>query len=144
MVACALIIGLCTSLLTRSPSSSSPTSDSSPSSPPDSAGQPANIQGPSQSLTSCLSAYGNSSVAPLSYPCSDCAPVLRQAENDFAFPLVNGNSTNVGAALQLCALVEVYQATGEPSGLLRGGWGKGTVCNWDGVTCDSRGRVSGL
>lgn len=144
VLACALAIGLCTSLLTRSPapsgvsrSDNTTLTASAPSAAPTG-------DSPSQALTACLARYADPTLSPLSYPCADCVALLQQQANDYAAPLVNGNSTGVGGALQLCALVAIYQGTSDSSGLKSQGWGKGSVCSWEGVSCDDRGRVSSL
>jgi hypothetical protein len=63
-------------------------------------------------------------------------------QNDYETALVAGNSTNVGAALQFCALMDVYRAAPVLEGQ---GWAKeGGVCGWQGVRCDDRGRVTDL
>jgi hypothetical protein len=93
-------------------------------------------------LKSCLEQYSTSASSPTSYPCSECVPLLVSTINDFETPLVGGNSTNVGAALQFCALMDVYRAA---PALDSQGWAKeGGVCGWNGVKCDERGRVTEL
>jgi hypothetical protein len=62
--------------------------------------------------------------------------------NDFETPLIGGNSTNVGSALQFCALMDIYR---EAPVLQGQGWaGEGGVCGWQGIICDDRGRVTQL
>lgn len=94
-------------------------------------------------LKTCIDQYSQlASSNPTSYPCYECVPLLSSTINDFGTPLVGGNSTNVGAALQFCALLDVYRGA---SGLESQGWTKeGGVCGWNGVTCDDRGRVTQL
>ncbi|RXK40806.1 hypothetical protein M231_01865 [Tremella mesenterica] len=151
----ALIIGLCTSLLTRSSgssttsstSSNSTSSSSSLSSSQSTTASPPTSTSTSQTLTTCLQQFSSSApTSPLSYSCSDCVPLLSSAQNDFTVPLVGGNSTGVGAALQFCALLDVYRGTQDVSGLKTGGWaGNASPCDgWSGVTCDSRGRITEL
>ncbi|KAI9633745.1 uncharacterized protein MKK02DRAFT_38401 [Dioszegia hungarica] len=95
----------------------------------------------SRTLQTCLDLYTSSSTAP--YPCSDCTPLLLGTTNDFTTPLVNGNSTGIGAALQYCTLMDVV-AAGNRSGFEALGWtGKG-ACGWKGINCDPRGRVTDI
>jgi len=91
-------------------------------------------------LKSCLEQYSTSTYNPISYPCSECVPLLVSTINDFETPLVGGNSTNVGASLQFCALMDIYRAA---PALDAQGWAKeGGVCGWNGIKCDPRGRVT--
>jgi len=149
-----LTIGLCTSLLARNArnsSSPSATSDGSgPNAPTYSDQTPASSYPspsavPSRTLTTCLELFATSATtSPLSYPCSDCVPLLSSATNDYSLPLSNANSTGVGAALQFCALNDVFRDTNS-NGLQEKGWMKdGSPCTWSGVTCDERGRVMTL
>lgn len=94
----------------------------------------------SRTLQSCLDNF----LSPNSgYSCSDCTSLLLGTTNDFTTPLVNGNSTGVGAALQYCTLLDVVSA-GNRTGFEGLGWtGKGS-CTWSGVKCDARGRVTEL
>ena len=95
-----------------------------------------------QNLRTCIEQYSQASSDPTAYPCSECVPLLASTVNDFETPLVGGNSTNVGAALQFCALIDVYRAT---PGLQGVGWAiDGGVCGWSGIACDERGRVTQL
>jgi hypothetical protein len=144
----AMIIGLCTSLLTRSSSSSSSSTDSSASSSSASgaASSPSASQSSaiSSSLSTCLSKWSSASASPTSYPCSDCVPVLSSTTNDYDTPLVNGNSTGVGAALQFCAMMDVYRSSNQTA-LGADGWAKNaSPCGWKGATCDARGRITQL
>ncbi|WVQ94900.1 hypothetical protein IAU59_001986 [Kwoniella sp. CBS 9459] len=145
----ALIIGLCTTLLRKgsnkdgssSPSSSSSDSDSDTTST-SSAAPPTSTS--SETLTTCLNLFSNSAPnSPSSYPCADCVPLLASTANDFAAPLSNSNSTGVGSALQFCALMDMFKKTPSPSGGMKG-WGEdASPCGgWNGVTCDSRGRIT--
>ncbi|KAK8853406.1 hypothetical protein IAR55_004112 [Kwoniella newhampshirensis] len=150
----ALTVGLCTALLTRSSSKSdksaisSNTTESSSSSPSAtgsaSSSSPSSTVSTSQTLTTCLKQFSDSApTSPSSYPCSDCVPLLTSTTNDFSEPVVNGNSTGVGSALQFCALMDVLKKT-EGNGL--SGWGEdASPCGgWSGVSCDSRGRITSL
>ncbi|WWD19835.1 hypothetical protein CI109_104302 [Kwoniella shandongensis] len=150
----ALIIGLCTSLLTKSSSSDKGAASASNSTDATSlsvsgtgsttASAPSSTGTSSQTLTTCVNQFTTSaSTVPSSYPCSDCVPLLASTTNDFSQPIVNGNSTGVGSALQFCALMDVLKET-EGNGL--SSWGKdASPCGgWSGVSCDSRGRVTGL
>lgn len=93
----------------------------------------------SATLQSCLSRYSDTANA---YPCSDCVPLLSSTMNDFLQPLVNGNATNVGAALQYCAMMDLAREM-NTTGVT--GWGQDrSVCGWTGVQCDPRGRVGNL
>lgn len=152
----ALTIGLCTTLLARSSKSSSsssspvtngtigsdkPTfSDQTPAS-----AYPSPSTVPSRTLSTCLDLFASSALtSPLSYPCSDCVPLLLSTVNDYTEPLANGNSTGVGAILQFCALNDVFRSTNS-NGLHENGWMRdGSPCTWSGVTCDDRGRVTAL
>ena len=152
----ALAIGLCTSLLTKKSGTSA--SSASATSSRSEAGQAtlASVQGPasayptpssapSRTLSACLELFATSApTSPLSYPCSDCVPLLSSADNDYFNPLSNGNSTGVGAALQFCAVNDIFRAT-EGNGLHEDGWMKdGSPCTWSGIKCDDRGRVTQL
>ncbi|KAK4689563.1 hypothetical protein P7C73_g533, partial [Tremellales sp. Uapishka_1] len=143
----ALTIGLCTSLLTGSNKSSSTAttiaSASASMASPTTTGSSASPSSVSQTLSSCLAMYNTTT--PSSYPCAACVPVLSSTANDFLAPLVNGNATGVGAALQLCALMDIFSGTRDEQ-LSNGGWGNDTnYCGrWSGVACDSRGRVTTL
>jgi hypothetical protein len=163
-----LIIVLCTTQLRRSDSASTPaasdaSSSSSSASPtsssqssggtPSSSAQPSIPTDSSQTLASCLSQFSSSAPTnPLSYPCSDCVPLLQSTSNDYLSPLSNANSTGVGAALQFCTLREVLELTGTKgngsveSSLRDGGWGRdASPCGgWQGVSCDERGRITTL
>ncbi|WVF67301.1 hypothetical protein IAT40_002052 [Kwoniella sp. CBS 6097] len=146
----ALIIGLCTTLLRKGSdkdSSSSSSSSSTGSSDPDStstssAASPTSTS--SETLTSCLNLFSNSAPnSPPSYPCADCVPLLASTANDFASPLNNGNSTGVGSALQFCALMDMFKKTPSPSGGMKGWGADSSPCGgWNGVTCDTRGRIT--
>lgn len=92
-----------------------------------------------QNLKSCLEQYTQANSNPSSYPCSECVPLLVSTQNDFETAIVGGNSTNVGAALQFCALMDIYRDAPILEG--RGWGGEGGACSWQGVRCDDRGRV---
>ncbi|CAD6589231.1 MAG: hypothetical protein TREMPRED_005302, partial [Tremellales sp. Tagirdzhanova-0007] len=151
----ALTVGLCTSILTRSSSSkpavssasSSSTTTTSPLSTSTAFPAVASASTSSQSLTTCLNLFSSSaSIFPLAYPCSDCTPILTSTNNDFTTPLIDGNSTGVGAALQFCTLMDLYRASGNGSGLASEGWAKNaSPCQgWSGISCDSDGRITEL
>lgn len=144
----ALTVGLCISLLAKSHEhSSSPangvetasTSDSLPSA------APTPSTAPSRTLSTCLDLFATSApTSPLSFPCNDCVPLMRSTTNDYSYPLNNGNASGVGAALQFCALSDVYRSTSS-NGLHEKGWMlDASPCSWDGITCDDRGRVTEL
>ena len=147
----ALTIGLCTTLLTRSSDqdkskiTSSNTTDTESTSSFSQSAYPTLSTTPSRTLQTCLDLFTTSTpTAPLSYPCSDCVPLLSSTQNDYAYSLNNGNTTGVGAALQFCALSDIFRATGG-NGLAENGWMKdGSPCSWSGITCDARGRLTEL
>ncbi|WVQ84764.1 hypothetical protein IAT38_006921 [Cryptococcus sp. DSM 104549] len=144
----ALTVGLCTTLLRKSNSSSSSldtsnsTDTSASSTATSSASSPSSTS--SQTLTACLTQFASSAPSsPSSYPCSDCVPLLTSTTNDFSQPLVNGNSTGVGSALQFCAMIDVWNKVESGDGMSK--WGtNASPCGWSGVSCDSRGRITGL
>lgn len=144
MLLVAMTIGLCATLLTRSGSSSSSSQSSTPISTQSGGGTstvsvPPEATSTSATLQSCLSRYSDTANA---YPCSDCVPLLSSTMNDFLQPLVNGNATNVGAALQYCAMMDLAREM-NTTGVT--GWGQDrSVCGWTGVQCDPRGRVGNL
>jgi hypothetical protein len=152
----ALTIGLCTSFLARSGKSSSSSSAPvvngthgsgnptfSDQIPASSYPSPSAI--PSRTLKTCLQLFSSSApTSPLSYPCSDCVPLLSSTANDYNAPLSDGNATGVGAALQFCAMNDVFRDTNS-NVLQENGWMKdGSPCTWSGVTCDARGRITEL
>lgn len=152
----ALAIGLCTSLLTKKSNKSVSSATATASSSDGSQATLASVQGPastystpssapSRTLSTCLELFATSaSTSPLSYPCSDCVPLLSSTDNDYFIPLSSGNSTGVGAALQFCAVNDIFRAT-EGNGLHEAGWMKdGSPCTWSGIKCDDRGRVTQL
>ncbi|WWC91908.1 uncharacterized protein L201_006858 [Kwoniella dendrophila CBS 6074] len=148
LILAALIIGLCTTLLRKdsksdsSDSSSNSSDRSDPSTIANTTGS--NASGiSSESVTSCLDQF-RVLPEPSNYPCSDCVPILSSIENDFSKPMINGNATGVGSALQFCALRDIYSKTNVKDGL--NGWLKdSSPCGgWNGISCDSRGRITGL
>ncbi|OWZ35940.1 hypothetical protein C351_05006 [Cryptococcus neoformans c8] len=141
----ALTIGLCTSLLRKSSSSSSNDAASADNSSGSATATPsaASVSSTSsQTLSTCLNLFTSSApTSPASYPCSDCVQVLQSTTNDFSEPIVNGNSTGVGSALQFCAMMDIYSHIENTSGLSK--WGEdASPCGWDGIACDSRGRIT--
>ncbi|WVN90885.1 uncharacterized protein L203_106130 [Cryptococcus depauperatus CBS 7841] len=138
LIPVSLVIGLCTTLLRRT--SSPGTGNSSTTSGNNSYPQPTT----SHSLKMCLDLFVTSaSNSPGSYPCSDCVPLLKSTTNDFSLPLVNGNSTQVGSALQFCSMMDIFNKIEQPQGLDK--WGKDAgPCGWAGVGCDARGRINKL
>ncbi|WWC64799.1 uncharacterized protein I303_107412 [Kwoniella dejecticola CBS 10117] len=148
LILAALIIGLCTTLLRKDSKTSSSSSDSSNSTDTSSGTATASAEKPastsSETLQSCLDQF-RVLPEPSSYPCSNCVPILSSVTNDYSLPVVQGNATGVGSALQFCALRDVYQkVSGTKEGL--NGWMKdSSPCGgWNGVSCDSRGRITGL
>jgi hypothetical protein len=152
----ALAIGLCTSLLTKKSSTTeTPASTASSSSVGENVSAvseegptsalPTPSSAPSRTLSTCLELFATSApTSPLSYPCSDCVPLLSSTDNDYFNPLSNANATGVGAALQFCALNDIFRST-EGNGLHEDGWMKdGSPCTWAGINCDDRGRVTQL
>ncbi|OCF77612.1 hypothetical protein I204_01604 [Kwoniella mangroviensis CBS 8886] len=145
LILAALIIGLCTTLLRKdsksSSSSSSSNSTDTSTTATTSAAVPTSTS--SETLTSCLDQF-RVLPTPSSYPCSDCVPILSSVTNDFSQAVVNGNATGVGSALQFCALRDIYQKTASKDGLTD--WLKdASPCGgWSGISCDSRGRITGL
>jgi hypothetical protein len=95
----------------------------------------------SRTLQTCLDNFASTSASP--YPCADCTPLLLGAPNDYNTPLVNGNSTGVGAALQYCTIMDV-QGAGDMTAFEAIGWVGKATCGWSGIKCDSRGRVTEL
>ncbi|WVW86369.1 hypothetical protein I302_108414 [Kwoniella bestiolae CBS 10118] len=146
LILAALIIGLCTTLLRKdSKSSSSSSSSNSTDTSSITATSSAAIPTPtsSETLTSCLDQF-RVLPNPSSYPCSDCVPILQSVTNDFSQPMVNGNATGVGSALQFCAVRDIHAKTASKDGMAN--WMKdSSPCGgWNGVSCDSRGRITGL
>ncbi|WVQ66681.1 uncharacterized protein L199_004870 [Kwoniella botswanensis] len=145
LILAALIIGLCTTLLRKdsksSSSSSSSNSTDTSTTATTSAAVPTSTS--SETLTSCLDQF-RVLPTPTSYPCSDCVPILSTVTNDFSQAVVNGNVTGVGSALQFCALRDIYQKTASKDGLTD--WMKdASPCGgWSGISCDPRGRITGL
>lgn len=73
------------------------------------------------------------------FSCEACVGPMRTLPNDF----VHNGTAGVGAALQYCALMDVWDAVEEDEGLA--GWGESqSPCRWAGVGCDTRGRVTSL
>ncbi|WWC72208.1 uncharacterized protein I206_106169 [Kwoniella pini CBS 10737] len=148
LVLAALIIGLCTTLLRKdsktSSASSDPskTTDGSRSTATSSAETPTSTS--SETLQSCLDQF-RVSPEPSTYPCGDCVPILSSVTNDYSQPVVNGNATGVGSTLQFCALKDVYQQVSGTKNGLNGWMIDSSPCGgWNGVSCDSRGRITGL
>ncbi|ADV23915.1 conserved hypothetical protein [Cryptococcus gattii WM276] len=148
----ALTVGLCTSLLRKSSSSSLDNSSPSDFASADNSFGSATVTSSaasasstsSQTLATCLGLFTSPApTSPTSYPCSDCVQVLRSTINDFSEPIVNGNSIGVGSALQFCAMMDIYNNIEDISGLNK--WGAdASPCGWDGIGCDSRGRITSL
>ncbi|WVQ74334.1 hypothetical protein IAR50_003933 [Cryptococcus sp. DSM 104548] len=144
LILVALTIGLCTTLLRKKFSSTTTSSDaanSTASATSTSSASDASSTS-SQTLSACLDQFTSSAPSsPSSYPCSDCVSVLTSTTNDFSLSLVNGNSTGVGSALQFCAMMDVYNKVEDTKGMSK--WGQdASPCGWDGVGCDSRGRIT--
>lgn len=148
----ALTIGLCATFLTKSSDrkadftiAGTNGTETTPTSITEASAYPTPSTAPSRTLTTCLELFATSApTSPLSYPCSDCVPLLTSTTNDYSYPLSNGNSTGVGAALQFCALNDVFRGTSS-NGLHEDGWMlDGSPCSWEGITCDDRGRVTEL
>ncbi|ODN73367.1 hypothetical protein L202_07906 [Cryptococcus amylolentus CBS 6039] len=145
LILVALIVGLCTTLLRKkSSSATSSSSDSSNSTATASSSAAEASATSSKTLSACLDQFTNSaSSSPSSYPCSDCVSVLTSTTNDFSQSLVNGNSTGVGSALQFCAMMDIFNKVEDTSDMAK--WGEdASPCGWDGVNCDSRGRITTL
>jgi hypothetical protein len=144
IILASVAIGVLVSQLTgkKAAAPASPSTSDSESNPTTVLTTPSTATDAPANLKSCLEQYSTSASNPTSYPCSECVPLLVSTINDFETPLVGGNSTNVGAALQFCALMDVYRAA---PALDSQGWAKeGGVCGWNGVKCDERGRVTEL
>ncbi|WRT70035.1 uncharacterized protein IL334_007028 [Kwoniella shivajii] len=141
----ALIIGLCTTLLRKGSSGSSTSSSSNSTEMTSTLSTSAAVPTATsyETLTTCLDQF-RILKSPSTYPCSDCVPLLSTTTNDFSTPLVDGNSTGVGSALQFCALMDIYKKTSLTEGM--SGWMKdSSPCGgWNGISCDSRGRITGL
>ncbi|KAG8997270.1 hypothetical protein FRB90_012532, partial [Tulasnella sp. 427] len=96
-------------------------------------------------VSSCLSQFASTS-SPASYPCSQCVPILSAIPND----LSSSSSTSItgqGNVLQFCALQAVNAGlpSSSSSALTSVGWLKDTKpCAWQGVSCDSQGRINAL
>lgn len=138
-----LAIGISVPLVTKTKTSKSTPSTAASTSPSTTSNAP-DPTATSQSLLTCLQTFQSTTpTSPSSYPCSDCVPLFTATSNDYLSPLVNANSTGVGAALQFCALMDVYRAA--ENGTLGSEWGSNaSPCDWQGIICDTRGRVTGM
>jgi hypothetical protein len=89
----------------------------------------------------CLSQYIlNAPSSPPSYPCSTCLPILQ------AVPLSSNsqNAQQIINAIQFCGLRAIFD-TANSQGQASLGWVNDVqFCAWNGVTCDSSGRVANL
>ncbi|KDQ20105.1 hypothetical protein BOTBODRAFT_102072 [Botryobasidium botryosum FD-172 SS1] len=100
---------------------------------------------PSAALVNCLSQFSiNAPSSPTSYPCGTCVPIMAGVPNDLADGVTNPQTTGQGNALQFCALKAISDATAG-NALQNAGWVKDVkFCGWNGVQCDSKGRVTAL
>ncbi|KAG8902824.1 hypothetical protein FRB99_004065 [Tulasnella sp. 403] len=98
-------------------------------------------------IASCISQF-NSLTNPPSYPCDQCVPILSAIPNDLSPSSSSPPSvTGQGNVLQFCALKSINDGlpTANANVLTNVGWLKDNrPCAWQGVTCDSQGRISTL
>jgi hypothetical protein len=105
--------------------------------------QPATPSSTSLSVNAqqCLSQYTlNAPSSPSSYPCSTCLPILQ------AVPLSSNsqNAQQIINAIQFCGLRAIFD-TANSQGQASLSWVNDVkFCAWNGVTCDSSGRVANL
>ncbi|KAG8862297.1 hypothetical protein FRB96_001876 [Tulasnella sp. 330] len=108
---------------------------------------PATSTAVSPALQACLTQF-SSTTNPAGYDCTTCIPLLSSVPNDLSLPLTSTPSVQgVGNVLQFCSLQAINAAlpSGDATVLTQVGWLKNTnMCGWQGVTCDGKGRVSGL
>lgn len=77
------------------------------------------------------------------FACASCVAPLSALPNDFVDRSNGTEVEGVGAALQYCALVAVWDRAADDAELA--GWGRGQdVCGWAGVACDELGRATSL
>jgi hypothetical protein len=95
----------------------------------------------------CISRFNLDAPAnPPSYPCSSCLPTLQSIPSNFSFSNAQDGQTTQNA-IQFCGLTAVFDSASSDaqSNLSNGGFLKDVkFCAWNGVSCDSSGRVSSM
>lgn len=156
LIIASAVVGLCVGLITRrnDPGEAEETSNNqnTATGTSASAAPTATPTSTTYTLSTCLSLFALSAPsAPRTYPCDQCLPILKTAENDFNGAGSSGNSTGVGAAVQFCGLQSIFVNTDgtDPSGKRAGvleGWMQNTnpCSGWSGITCDEKLRIRSL